>query len=173
MVFYIFLAPNDEMRPSRPCDMRPCGQASLVSWQARDIGLTLSHRQERLVHQPPSRSLRGQGCFPKLQASTKQLTSTAYQTQSHPRRIPVTVKTTMAPSSNAASPLMPRSPSNINANMSPSRAKSLAMRKSISKPHTAHSQPPPRPPADFDMAEQMNEEISNKYVKGPSNRLHA
>ncbi|KAJ4504729.1 TFIIH complex serine/threonine-protein kinase subunit kin28 [Exophiala dermatitidis] len=66
------------------------------------------------------------------------------------------------------SPLMPRSPSNINANMSPSRAKSLAMRKSISKPST---QPPPpqqsqRPDPDFDMAEQMNEEISNKYVKG-------
>ncbi|KAK5460982.1 TFIIH complex serine/threonine-protein kinase subunit kin28 [Exophiala xenobiotica] len=72
----------------------------------------------------------------------------------------------MAPSSNAVSPLMPRSPSNINANMSPSRAKSLAMRKSISKPHTAHLQPPPKPPADFDMAEQMNEQISNKYVKG-------
>jgi len=67
----------------------------------------------------------------------------------------------------AVSPLMPRSPSGINANMSPSKAKSLALRKSISKPPTASKPPDQTPSRDFDMAEQMNEEISNKYVKGP------
>jgi hypothetical protein len=52
---------------------------------------------------------------------------------------------------------------------SPSKAKSLAVRKSLStaKP-TNHDRQPSKSPADFDMAEQMNEEISNKYVKGPS-----
>jgi len=51
--------------------------------------------------------------------------------------------------------------------MSPSKAKSLALRKSISKPPTASKPPDQTPSRDFDMAEQMNEEISNKYVKGP------
>jgi hypothetical protein len=68
----------------------------------------------------------------------------------------------------AVSPLMPRSPSNINANISTSKAKSLAVRKSISKPTGGNKPPDEIPNGDFDMAEQMNEEISNKYVKGPS-----
>lgn len=63
---------------------------------------------------------------------------------------------------------MPRSPSNMNIAMSPSRAKALAMRESISKQQQHVAPSPQKPSADFDMAEQMNEEISNKYVKGKS-----
>jgi len=42
------------------------------------------------------------------------------------------------------------------------------MRKSISKPTSQAKPSDKKPPPDFDMAEQMNEQISNKYVKGPS-----
>ncbi|KIV94258.1 hypothetical protein PV10_02041 [Exophiala mesophila] len=72
----------------------------------------------------------------------------------------------MARSAAGVSPLMPRSPSNMNIAMSPSRAKALAMRESIFKQQHDVVTSAQKPSADYDMAEQMNEEISNKYVKG-------
>ena len=68
----------------------------------------------------------------------------------------------------AVSPLLPRSPSNINASLSPPKAKSLTVRNSISKHNAARygRSPGLGNKTDYDMAEKMNEEISNKYVKG-------
>ncbi|ETN38684.1 uncharacterized protein HMPREF1541_06721 [Cyphellophora europaea CBS 101466] len=73
----------------------------------------------------------------------------------------------MAPSprSNVVSPLGTRSPSNLNIT-SPSNVSTLAMRKSVAKPSTSSEPPAKRLKADIDMAEQINEEIGNKYVKG-------
>jgi hypothetical protein len=62
----------------------------------------------------------------------------------------------------AVSPLLPRSPSNINANVTAAKAKSLTVRNST--PST--SSKPSQPKQEFDLAEKMNEEIANKYVKG-------
>lgn len=64
----------------------------------------------------------------------------------------------------AVSPLLPRSPSNINANMPAAKARSLTVRNSIS----ATSGKPAQPKQEVDLAEKMNEEIASKYVKGKS-----
>jgi cyclin-dependent kinase 7 len=73
----------------------------------------------------------------------------------------------MAPSprSNAVSPLMPRSPSNLNIG-SPSNVSTLAMRKSISKPAAAAEPPSKKRKVEIDMAEQHNQMIGDKYVRG-------
>jgi hypothetical protein len=64
----------------------------------------------------------------------------------------------------AVSPLLPRSPSNINANVTAAKAKSLTVRNSVSSKTGKSSQPK----QEFDLAEKMNEEIASKYVKGMS-----
>lgn len=87
------------------------------------------------------------------------------------------------------SPLLPRSPSNLNADVGREagaaaaaaagggggRAKSLTVRNAVS---SAAAEPPPsqqqkqqrqrrqHPKPEFDLAEKMNEEIASKYVKG-------
>ena len=64
----------------------------------------------------------------------------------------------------AVSPLLPRSPSNINANISTANAKSLTVRNSAS----LTTEKPSKPRQEYDLAEKMNEEIASKYVKGTS-----
>jgi hypothetical protein len=64
----------------------------------------------------------------------------------------------------AVSPLLPRSPSNINANVTAGKPKSLTVRSSSS----STTGKPSQPKEEFDLAEKMNEEIASKYVKGTS-----
>ena len=66
----------------------------------------------------------------------------------------------------AVSPLLPRSPSDINANVSSAKAKCLTVRDSSSK-----SGKPSELKQEPDLAEKMNEEIASKYVKGTSSFL--
>lgn len=63
----------------------------------------------------------------------------------------------------AVSPLLPRSPSNINANTVATKAKSLTVRNTSSTTGKLS-----QPKQEFDLAEKMNEEIASKYVKGTS-----
>jgi hypothetical protein len=49
---------------------------------------------------------------------------------------------------------------------SPAKAKSLAVRKSMSRSQLDPDSKAQRTPLEYDMAEQLNEEIGNKYVKG-------
>jgi len=70
----------------------------------------------------------------------------------------------------AVSPLLPRSPSNINADIVSTRTKSLTLRESLSKPGSQNRNPPnastiTNPDSDF--AEKMNSAIASRYVKGP------
>ncbi|RMZ80729.1 hypothetical protein DV738_g2593, partial [Chaetothyriales sp. CBS 135597] len=69
---------------------------------------------------------------------------------------------------NVPSPLMPRSPSNMNLLPSPAKAKSqsLAVRKSISRPSEPEEKKKPAPALEPDMAELINEQTRSKYVKG-------
>jgi hypothetical protein len=68
----------------------------------------------------------------------------------------------------AVSPLLPRSPSNINANITAAKARSLTVRNSATSISISTSGKPAQPKQEFDLAEKMNEEIANKYVKGKS-----
>lgn len=70
----------------------------------------------------------------------------------------------------AVSPLLPRSPSNINSDVGPTKTKPLSLRNSISKPGAPQDGKPPdtsTPTPDSDLAEKMNATIASKYVKGP------
>jgi hypothetical protein len=71
----------------------------------------------------------------------------------------------------AVSPLLPRSPSNINANISAAKAKSLTVRNSAPSTSASASGKSAKPQQEFDLAEKMNEEIASKYVKGTTNSL--
>lgn len=74
----------------------------------------------------------------------------------------------------AVSPLLPRSPSNINADAGSTRPKSLTVRNSASRPLGSSlndSRSPTVSPGimsnpDTDFAEKLNAEIASKYVKG-------
>jgi cyclin-dependent kinase 7 len=74
----------------------------------------------------------------------------------------------------AVSPLLPRSPSNINADAGPTKPKSLTVRNSTSRPLggslNSNKSPAPSPGmmsnADSDLAEKLNADIASRYVKG-------
>lgn len=64
----------------------------------------------------------------------------------------------------AVSPLLPRSPSAINAGASPGQVKSLSVRNTIPQKEKAH--PIPQSSSETDIAERLNEQTAAKYVKG-------
>lgn len=64
----------------------------------------------------------------------------------------------------AVSPLLPRSPSAINAGASPRQAKSLSVRNAIPQRVKASNLANTSP--ETDIAEKLNEQTASKYVKG-------